>query len=146
MIVSLLTFILPYSQPSHSSYHTLFVILMLLTINIIHELSTILHQPHFDIKLYYSCVFDSLYSRPSYDIHVSQLILSNQPAAIQSITVQTLYIQLVGHFSPTFRYDVSITMTSIFWVQNSRFLLYFSYQPFVVHVFFMLTLRELASS
>ena len=77
MIVSLLIFILPYSQPSHSYYHTLFVIFMLLTINILHESSTILHQPHFDIKTYYSRVFDTLDSRSSYDIHVSQLMFDS---------------------------------------------------------------------
>ena len=60
MIVSLLILILPYSQTSHSSHQTLFVIFMLLTIIIIHESSTILHQPHFQIMMYYSRVFDSL--------------------------------------------------------------------------------------
>ena len=77
MIVSLLIFILPYSQLSHSSYHTLIVISMLLTINVIHESSTILHQPHFHTKILYSRVFDSLDSRPSYDIHVYQLMFDS---------------------------------------------------------------------
>ena len=78
MIVSLLIFILPYPQPSHSSYHTLFIIVMLLTIIIIHESSTILDQPHFHINIYYSRVFDTLDSRPSYDIHVFQLMFDSR--------------------------------------------------------------------
>ena len=59
MIVSLLIFILLYSQPFHPSYHTFFVILMLLTINIINESSKILHQPHFHINTYYFLLLES---------------------------------------------------------------------------------------
>ena len=91
MIVSLLIFILPYSQPSHSSHHTLFVIFLLLTINMIHESSTILHQPHFAIKIYYSRVFYSLDSRPSYYIHVSQLMFDS----IDTICCNPMYYNIL---------------------------------------------------
>ena len=43
----------------------------------IHESSTILHQPHFHINIYYSRVFASLDSRPSYDIQVFQLMFDS---------------------------------------------------------------------
>ena len=74
MIVSLLTFILPYSQPSHPYYHISFVIFMPRTIKIIHESSTILHQLHFDTKTFILVYWVLSIAGCFYDIHISQLM------------------------------------------------------------------------
>ena len=94
MIVSLLIFILPYSQPSLSSYHTLFVIFMLLTIHIYMN-----HPPSY-INLTFTLTYIilvyltlSLGSRPSYDIHVSQLMFDS----IASICSNPKYYRSMGY-------------------------------------------------
>jgi len=126
MIVSLLIFILPYSQPSHSSYHTLFVIFMLLTANMIHKASTILHQSHFDMKIYYSRVCDSLDSRPSYDIHVSLLMFDSITSICcnpKYYTVrQTLFPSLsIVAFMKISKYDCHCCVRYILWKQSGSF-------------------------